>query len=127
MNPLIGKCPICAEELMVTHLECGHCGTEIGGQFSLGRFFRLAPDEIKFVEIFVKNRGNAYRVGEELSMPYSTVRARLTEVIGALGYEAGVEGKEQQGNTPERRKSILDELASGKISSEQAVRMLEQT
>jgi hypothetical protein len=126
MNPLIGKCPICAEELKVTHLECAYCGTEIVGQFSLGRLFRLDPDEIKFVEIFVKNRGNAYRVGEELSMPYSSVRARLTAVIGSLGYELGGEVKEEPGLTPERRKLILDELAGGRISSEQAVRMLEE-
>jgi hypothetical protein len=126
MNPVIRKCPICAEELAVTRLECAHCGTEIAGQFSLGRLYRLDPDEITFVETFVKNRGNAYRVGEELSMPYSAVRARLTEIISALGYEPVGEVKEEPGPTPDRRKSILDELASGKISSEQAVRMLEE-
>jgi hypothetical protein len=110
---------------MVSRLECAHCGTELSGQFAMGRLYRLDPDEIHFVEIFIKNRGNAYRVGEELSMPYSAVRARLTEIIGDLGYEPVGEVKEEPGLTPERRKSILDELASGKISSEQAVRMFE--
>ena len=111
---------------MVSGLECSHCGTEIAGQFSLGRLYRLDPDQNRFLEIFIKNRGNAYRVGEELSMPYSAVRARLTEIISALGYEPAGDAKEETGLTPERRKSILDELAGGKISSDQAVRMLEE-
>jgi hypothetical protein len=92
----------------------------------MGRLYRLDPKDISFVEIFIKNRGNAYRVGEELSVPYSAVRARLTEIIEALGYEPIGEVKEEAGLTREKRKSILDELASGKISSEQAVRMLEE-
>lgn len=126
MNPLIGKCPVCAGELIVTHLECGRCGTEIGGHFSPGRLARLDPGNVEFVEIFIKNRGNAYRVGEELGMPYSSVRARLTDIIGALGFEPEREAKEDSGAPLERRKSILDDLASGKISSEQAVQMLEE-
>jgi hypothetical protein len=125
MNPLIGRCPVCGEELVVTQLECARCGTQIGGQFSLGRLSRLAPDEIGFVEIFVKNRGNAYRVGEELGMAYSSVRSRLTEIIGALGYEHGAEVKKDPEGTRQRRESILDDLANGKISPAEAVRMLE--
>lgn len=126
MNPIIGKCPICGQELNVTRLECSQCGTEIAGRFFLGRLNRLEPDRIKFIEIFIKNRGNAYRVGEELSMPYSAVRARLTEIISAMGYETSAEVKEESGINTERRRSILDELATGKITSEQAVRMLEE-
>lgn len=126
MNAIIGRCPVCGQELAVTHLECAHCGTEISGRFSLGRIYRLDPDEIEFIEIFIKNRGNAYKVGEEMNLPYSAVRSRLTDIIRALGYDVGAEAKEESGPTPERRKSILDELARGKISSEEAVRMLQE-
>ena len=125
MNPVIGKCPICGEELAVTRLDCSNCGTEISGNFALGRLYRLDPAEMTFVETFLKNRGNAYKVGEELGVPYSAVRARLTDIIRALGYEPPVDGKEEPGLTPERRKSILDELAHGKISSDDAVRLLQ--
>ena len=74
-----------------------------------------------------KNRGNAYKVGEELEMPYSTVRARLTEVIRAMGYEPGAEPKDDGviAVSPEKRKSILDEVARGKISAEDAVKFLQ--
>lgn len=127
MKPIFGKCPVCGEELIVTRLECRSCGTDIGGQFNLGQLARLNADEIQFVEIFVKNRGNAYKVGEELEMPYSTVRARLTEIIRAMGYEPGAEPKEETALnvSPEKRKSILDDLARGKISAEDAVKFLQ--
>ena len=74
-----------------------------------------------------KNRGNAYKVGEELDLPYSTVRARLTELIRAMGYEPGAEPKDMPviAVPPEKRKSILDDLAHGKITAEDAVKLLQ--
>ncbi len=125
MNSVIGKCPVCGQELVVTRLDCIHCGTEMGGQFSLGPLYRLNPTEMRFVEVFVKNRGNAYKVGEELGMAYSAVRARLTEIIRALGYEPGADQKEEPAPSAERRKAVLDDLAQGKISSDEAVRILQ--
>ena len=74
-----------------------------------------------------KNRGNAYKVGEELGLPYSTVRARLTELIRAMGYEPGTEPKDEMAGaiTPEKRKAVLDDLAGGKISAEDAIKLLQ--
>ncbi len=127
MYPVFGKCPVCGQDLIVSKLECRSCGTEIGGQFSIGRLARLGTQDIDFVETFIKNRGNAYKGGEELGQPYSTVRARLTDIIRAMGYEPGVESKEEPttGVSSEKRKSILDDLAKGQISAEDAVRMLQ--
>jgi hypothetical protein len=113
--------------LTVTRLECRACGTDIGGQFTVGKLAVLSADEIRFVETFIKNRGNAYKVGEELQMPYSTVRARLTEIIRAMGYEPGAEPKEDVPApiSPEKRKAILDDLARGKIKPDDAVKLLQ--
>lgn len=124
MHPVFGKCPICGEEMIVTRLECRACGTEISGQFTVSKLAVLSADEIRFIETFIKNRGNAYKVGEELQMPYSTVRARLTEIIRAMGFEPG---KEEPATpiSPERRKAILDDLARGKISADDAVKLLQ--
>ena len=127
MNPVFGKCPICGQELTITRLECRACGTDISGQFTVGKLAVLSADEIRFVETFIKNRGNAYKVGEELQMPYSTVRARLTEIILAMGYEPGAEPKEEPAATipPEKRKAILDDLARGKINADDAIKLLQ--
>ena len=126
MHPVFSKCPVCSEELLVTKLECRACGTEIGGQFSVGRLARMDSEQIQFVETFVRNRGNAYKVGEELSLPYSNVRMRLTEIIRAMGYEPGTDKEDSPATPPpEKRKAILDDLARGKISTDQAVRLLQ--
>ncbi|MCL4395284.1 MAG: DUF2089 domain-containing protein [Chloroflexi bacterium] len=126
MNNLIGKCPICGEELVVTRLECRSCGTDIGGQFSIDRLSRLGAEDIQFVELFIKNRGNAYKVGEELEVPYSAIRARLTQIIRAMGYEPGAEPKDDlSGADTERRRAILDKVAARKLSAEDAVKMLQ--
>jgi hypothetical protein len=126
MNPVFGKCPVCGKELIVTKLECRTCGTDIGGQFSIGRLSQLSADDIQFIETFIKNRGNAYKVGEEIGLPYSNVRTRLTEIIRAMGYEPGAEPKEEPpAPSPEKRKNVLDELARGKITADDAVRLLQ--
>jgi hypothetical protein len=56
MHPVFGKCPVCGEEMIVTRLECRACGTDVGGQFSVGRVARLDSEQIQFVETFIKNR-----------------------------------------------------------------------
>ncbi len=126
MHPVFGKCPVCGKELIVTHLECRTCGTDIGGQFSLGRLAHVSSDDTQFIETFIKNRGNAYKVGEELGLAYSAVRTRLTEIIRSMGYEPSADLKEEPPPVPpERRKAILDDLAHGKITSDVAIKLLQ--
>jgi len=44
MYEVLGKCPVCGEELIVTRLHCRNCDVALEGQFSLGRFYRLSPE-----------------------------------------------------------------------------------
>src|SRR5919199_702495 len=83
-----GRCPMCEAELMVTHLRCDRCGTGLEGTFRLSKFGRLPREQLRFVEVFVKNRGVIRDVERELNISYPTVRSRLDEVIRALGYDA---------------------------------------
>jgi hypothetical protein len=108
--------------MIVTRLYCRTCDSALEGHFTLGRFYQLSPEQMAFVETFIRCEGKLTRVQEELSMSYPTVRARLTEVIRALGYEV-------QESTPrlstEERSAILAQLAAGEISSEEAVTLLQ--
>jgi hypothetical protein len=124
MNSVIGQCPICKETLQVTRLHCPNCDTTIEGLFELGRLSQLSPEQLAFIETFVRCEGKINRVGEELGVSYPTVRSRLTDVIHALGYEVGQE-EEPAGVIPdEERKAILEQLAQGEITSEEAVKRL---
>ncbi len=120
MYPVIGKCPVCGDNLAVTRLQCRNCDSALEGQFSLGRFYRLSPEQLAFIETFIRCEGKLTRVQDELAMSYPTVRARLTEAIRALGYEV----PDVEPVSSEERKTILERLASGELSSEEAVVML---
>jgi hypothetical protein len=122
MYPVIGTCPVCGETLTVTRLYCRTCDTTVEGHFTLGRFYQLSPEQMAFVETFIRCEGKLTRVQEELGMSYPTVRSRLNEVIRSLGYEVS-ESKPEV--TPEERRSILEQLASGEISSQEAVQLLQ--
>ena len=121
MYPVIGKCPVCGDTLSVARLHCRSCDSALDGQFSLGRFYQLSPQQLAFVETFIRCEGKLTRLQDELSMSYPTARARLTEVIRTLGYEVR---EAPEPISSEERKSILEKLAEGEISSEQAVELL---
>src|SRR3954449_1122488 len=87
MNPMPGLCPVCRNTLAVTRMQCGQCGTGIDGLFGIGRLQALTPEQVQFVEIFIKNRGKIKDVERELDISYPTVVARLNEVVSAMGYE----------------------------------------
>jgi hypothetical protein len=121
MHQLPSECPVCGGELIVNRISCRECETSIEGRFFTGTFSRLNEEQLHFVEAFVRNEGKITRMEEEFSLSYPTIRSRLHEVIRALGYTPG---KESDTLTAEERRQILEDLDSGKISSEEAMGML---
>ena len=107
---------------MVTRVHCRHCDTTVEGRFALGRFHHLTPEQLKFAETFIRCEGKITRVEEEMGLSYPTVRGRLHELIRALGYEVG---SEPAGISPEERQSVLEDLAQGKITAEEALELLQ--
>lgn len=122
MNPVIGQCPICGESLAVTRLHCRHCDTAVEGHFTLGRLYHLNPNQLRFVETFIRCEGKINRVEQEMGLSYPAVRARLSDVIRSLGYEVGE--PEGEGVSEELRAEILAQLSEGKITSEEALELL---
>lgn len=124
MNPVIGQCPICGSTLHVTRLNCRNCDTSIDGHFTLGRLYQLSSEQLDFVEIFLRCEGKINRVEQEIGLSYPAVRARLTDVIRALGYEVGDPTPSSRTLSEETRRDILNELQNGKISAEEALQIL---
>ncbi len=86
---MIGNCPVCGKEMEVTALDCSNCDTTITGSFSRDKFSRLNEEQLKFVEVFIKSRGNIKEVEREMGISYPTVRSRLDEVVDVLQDEPG--------------------------------------
>ena len=127
MRPLLLKCPSCEGNLTVTSLGCPECSINIDGEFALPQLLRLTRAQIDFIEVFIKNRGIIREVERELGISYPTVRARLDEVIQALGYSsksAPEDGIESAG--AERRRIVLAELKAGKLTPEEALAQLNE-
>ncbi len=114
--------------MTITRLHCHRCDVTIEGRFSMGRLALLTPEQLEFVENFLRCEGKLKRVGDELNVSYPTVRSRLDEVIIAMGYElpnSDDEGNEDAVQQSEVRRQVLDDLAAGRISSEEAVKLLQ--
>src|SRR3972149_4453634 len=118
MYPLIGQCPICEDDLIVTRLHCRNCDTTLEGYFELGRLYQLTPEQLSFIETFIRCEGKITRVEQELGISYPTVRSRLHDVIRALGYEVG---EEELPLEDARRRSVLEDLREGRVSSDEAI------
>ena len=124
MNPIPTRCPLCGGEVAVTRIYCRDCDTTIEGRFVGGPFSQLTPEQLKFVETFVRCEGKITRMEIEIGLSYPTIRNRLHEVIRALGYEPGGEEPIPAGLTEAERQQILEKLDQGLISAEEAMRMI---
>jgi len=125
MHTVIGQCPVCKEQLIVTRLYCPSCATAVEGRFGLGRFYQLSAEQLEFAETFLRYEGKLNRLQEEMGISYPTVRGRLAEVIRALGYEVDRPDQESTVLSEEARRAILADLAAGRISSDEAMQMLQ--
>jgi hypothetical protein len=116
------RCPVCRSELEVSRLHCSTCDTSIEGTFSGGPIAHLTAEHLDFIVTFVRCEGKINRMEQELGVSYPTIRNRLHEVIRALGYEPGKD--EPVEVTPEKRSTVLENLEAGKISADEAMRIL---
>jgi len=91
------------------------------GKFEISPFHRLSPDRLKFLEAFVRNRGNVKEMERETGESYWAIRRQLDEVITEMGMEAP---KEEDLST--RRQEILAQLSRGEINVQEATKLLSQ-
>jgi hypothetical protein len=116
------RCPVCQSELEITRLHCSTCDTTIEGRFSGGPIAHLTAEHLDFIVTFVRCEGKINRMEQELGLSYPTIRNRLHEVIRALGFEPGKD--ELVEVSPDTRSTVLADLEAGKISADDAMRIL---
>jgi hypothetical protein len=129
-HDVISTCPVCSNELGITRLRCGSCGTTLEGDFSVGRFGRLNRDQVALLESFLRSRGNLREMERELGISYPTVRGRVEALVRALGFgaradaadtaEPGSDDDTAVSPVPRSRDAILERLARREISAEEA-------
>ena len=116
---LLTSCPVCQGDLIAVRLECDGCGTGIDGRFEAAGLSGLSHEQMKFVEVFMHNRGIIRDVESELGVSYPKVRSMLDDVV---------ESMERAATAPESpadaKGKILLSLQRGDIDVDAALRAL---
>lgn len=108
----------------MTQQTCVDCGTSIVGQFQPNLFSRLSPEDLTFVEDFVRYKGNIKEMERGLGESYWAIRNRLNEVIAALGFEA--KGEAETDAPSQSRQAVLAQLQAGELSVDEAAVLLKK-
>ena len=117
-HPMPTRCPVTGEPLEVTRLRGPNSGVVIEGNFLPNEFALLDRENLDYLRLFVKVRGNLKEVERMLGVSYPTVRARFEQLLRALGYEAAAEVSGPS------RTDVLGQLERGEITAEEATRAL---
>jgi hypothetical protein len=110
--------------LIVERYGCESCDTRIEGRFENSAFPGLTATQVEFVRTFVRCEGKLTRMEAELGLSYPTIRNRLQDVIRAMGYEPKRE--EAVERNADKRLAVLNELDSGRITADEAMRALRE-
>ncbi|HVO39713.1 MAG TPA: DUF2089 family protein [Spirochaetia bacterium] len=125
------RCPSCNGQLYPRVLVCDSCGLKVEGEFVLNEFDSLSPDELHFLRVFIHCEGRIRDMEAALGVSYPTVKgllasikeklSRLSPRFAASAPRAASDSAGAREATPEE---VLDQLESGTISHEEAVRRI---
>ena len=89
----------------------------VEGAFELPQLARLPVEDQIFIAAFVRSHGSIKEMENVFGVSYPTVKARLNRIAGALQFI--------DTNPLPSRSEVLEQLAKGRISAEQAIKELE--
>ena len=118
--PMPTRCPVTGEPLEVTRLECPTSGVAIEGRFTPNEFAMMSPENLEFMRLFMRVRGNLKEVERILGVSYPTVRGRFDTLVRSLGYESVPETQEVRTT----RADVLGMLERGELTAEEAAARL---
>ena len=114
--PMPTRCPVTGDPLEVTRLECPTSGVAIEGRFTPNEFAMMSPENLEFMRLFMRVRGNLKEVERILGVSYPTVRGRFDTLVRSLGYETVPETQEVRTT----RADVLGMLERGELTAEEA-------
>ncbi len=121
--PLITKDPATGADLIVTRLESPDSGLVIEGAFDLGWIGRLTREQLDFVGLLLRYRTNLQKLADDLGIAYNTARSRLDDVVAAIGEPSA---PKQAARQDPARAEIIDRLAKGDLSVDEAIEALKR-
>jgi hypothetical protein len=137
MIKLFDKCPACGGVVAVTECQCTNCHLQMRGEFRTGEFTTLSEDQLTFVKVFLRARGNLTEVEKVLGISYPTIRNKLDEINSTLDRAEGASEsipsqraaptKIDGGSKDQSRKEILRQVAAGELDAADALQRLQKS
>ncbi|MBL6853887.1 MAG: DUF2089 domain-containing protein [Alphaproteobacteria bacterium] len=106
--------------LVVERVRMADRDIVIEGAFELPQLARLQPEDQVFVAAFLKSHGSIKEMEQVFGVSYPTVKARLNRIAGALEFV-----DTNPAPAPVERSEVLERLARGEISADDAIKELE--
>jgi hypothetical protein len=104
--------PIVVERVRLTDQ-----GVAIEGAFELPRLAQLSAEDQVFVAAFVRSHGSIKEMEQVFGVSYPTVKARLNRIAASLEFI--------ETDPAPPREEVLERLARGEITADQAIAELE--
>jgi hypothetical protein len=108
-------CGNCGEPMEIIRLQCAACGIVMDGSFEASALGRLSPEDQAFVVAFLRHHGSLKQMERIFDISYPTVKNRLQALNAKL---------DRAFDLPSPSAAILDQLARGEISVDEALRRL---
>ena len=109
------RCADCDRPMVVSSMDCPKCDVQLGGDFEVPALARLALEDQAFVIAFVRHHGSIKKMEGLFGVSYPTIKNRLNAIARQL---------DETFNVPTPNELVLDQLARGEITVEQALERL---
>jgi len=110
------SCPDCGKPMQLTRATCPECQVTLESQFEISPLGKLLAADQVFVMAFLRHHGSIRKMEELFGISYPTVKNRLKSIVGQL---------ESAYSMPNPNSVILEQLARGEISVDEALERLE--
>jgi hypothetical protein len=109
------RCAECDRPMAVSKMVCSRCDVRLEGDFEVPALARLSVEGQAFVIAFVRHHGSIKKMESLFGVSYPTVKNRLNAITREL---------DESFNVPTPNELVLDQLAQGEITVEEALKRL---
>ncbi|MBT1247150.1 MULTISPECIES: DUF2089 domain-containing protein [unclassified Thermosipho (in: thermotogales)] len=117
---MLPKCPVCGNIMKVTQLKCQHDNVTVSGVFTVSPLAFLDEEDMKFIILFLRSRGNLKEMERITGIGYFTLRGKLEKLLNKMGlkpFESSETGESED---------VFEKLKKGIISVEDALNILKK-
>jgi hypothetical protein len=109
------RCAECDRSMAVSSMVCSRCDVRLEGDFEVPALARLSLEDQAFVIAFVRHHGSIKKMEGLFGVSYPTVKNRRNAIAGQL---------DERFNVPTPNEQVLDQLARGEITVDEALERL---